>query len=259
MTPAERTGRLSIVGTGIQLGRDLTRRAMSEIEDAEVVLAMADEFAMDQLRRIRPDLRSLLDHYDTGKDRRQTYREMEAEILDAVRSGRRVCLVLYGHPGVFADVPHVALRKAKDEGYDARMDPGISAEACLYADLGIDPGGAGVQSFEATQYLIYQRRVDPSALLILWQVALAGDLSCSEFGANPQRLQVLVDKLTRDYPPDSEVILYEAAMLPLQPYRADRIRLQDLPSASYKEYTTLVIPPARELEEDREMLARLGA
>ena len=32
--------------------------------------------------------------------------------------------------------------------------PGISAEYCLVADLGIDPGATGMQSMEATQFMI---------------------------------------------------------------------------------------------------------
>jgi hypothetical protein len=33
------------------------------------------------------------------------------------------------------------------------MLPGISAEDCLFADLGIDPGIYGCQSYEATDFL----------------------------------------------------------------------------------------------------------
>ena len=257
MTPSEAGAGLVIVGTGIQFGRDLSRRTISEIESAEVVFGMSDEFAMSWMEDLRPDMRSLLDLYGTDKDRRDTYREMDAAVMAELEAGRRVCLVLYGHPGVFADVPHVLMRKARELGIPARMEPGISAEACLYADLGIDPGAAGTISLEATQYLVYRRRIDPTALLILWQVALAGDLSCTQFSAAPERLEVLVEKLTRDYEPETEVILYEAAQLPIQRFRADRLKLKDLPAAEYKEYTTLVIPPARALEEDAEFLARL--
>jgi precorrin-6B methylase 1 len=251
-------GRLIVVGTGIQLGRHVSQRVLSEIEQAEVVFGLADEFALDWLRQLRPDAIPLAGHYADGKDRRQTYREMEARILEPVRAGRQVCAVFYGHPGVFADVPHVALRKARAEGHAARMEPGISAEACLYADLGLDPGRRGVQSFEATQYLIYQRRVDPTAMLILWQVALVGDLSCTRFEADPARLQVLVDKLLRDYPPETGVILYEAARLPVVRFRAEHLRLTDLPTAVYKEYSTLVILPVAALEPDSDALAALG-
>lgn len=261
MTPTEPAGGggLVVVGTGIQLGRHLTRRALSEIETAEVVFGLADEFAMAWLEGLRPDTVGLAQYYAPGKDRRQTYREMEARILEAVRAGHRVCAVLYGHPGVFADVPHGVLRRAREEGFPARMEPGISAEACLYADLGLDPGRYGVQSFEATQFLVYRRRVDPTALLILWQVALVGDLTCSRFHADPDHLLILVDKLRRDYPPATEVILYEAAQLSAVPVRAERLRLEEIPEAAYREFTTLVIPPVAELEPDTEALAALGA
>ena len=79
--------------------------------------------------------------------------------------------------------------------------------------------------------------------MLLWQVALAGDLSCSRFHAERSGLQALVDRLRLWYPDDHEVILYEAARLPIETPRAERLALRDLPLAQYQEYTTLVIPP----------------
>src|SRR3546814_12671609 len=38
-------------------------------------------------------------------------------------------------------VPHKAIAQARAEGLEAHMEAGVSAEDCLYADLGIDPGG----------------------------------------------------------------------------------------------------------------------
>lgn len=251
-------GRLVVVGSGIQLGRHISDRAVSEIEGAEAVFCMADPFAFEWIRGFRPDVIGLHDYYGEDKDRRQTYQEMESAITKAVRAGKRVCAVFYGHPGVFADVPHAAIRKLRAEGHDTRMEPGVSAEACLYADLGVDPGHRGVQSFEATQFLVFQRCIDPTALLILWQVALSGDLSCTRFDADPERLQVLVDKLAKTYPLDTEVILYEAARLPIESFQAERLALRDLPRARYQEYTTLVVPPAGELAPDGEALSALG-
>ncbi len=233
---------LVVVGTGIQLGRHLSARCLSEIQEADCVLALTDAPAFAMLQEIRSDLIDLRVHYAEGKDRRQTYREMDDAIMAEVRGGRRVCAVFYGHPGVFADVPHAVIRKARAEGYRARMEPGISSEACLYADLGIDPGRNGVQSLEATQFLVEDRQIDPRSLLLLWQVALTGDLACTRFHAEPAALEKLVARLLLDYPADHEVILYEAAHLPIEPFRADRMALAELPRAHYEEYTTLVIP-----------------
>jgi len=235
---------LVVIGTGIQLGRHLSPRGLSEIEQAECVFALTDGAAHAMIAELRSDLVDLRVHYAPGKDRRQTYREMDAAIMTAVRAGRRVCAVFYGHPGVFADVPHAVIRKAREEGFSARMEPGISSEACLYADLGIDPGRNGVLSIEATQFLLEDRRIDNRSLLLLWQVALTGDLGCTRFHAEPSEIAKLVERLLLDYPPDHQVILYEAARLSVEPFRAEYLALRDIPDAHYEEYTTLVVPPA---------------
>lgn len=131
------------------------------------------------------------------------------------------------------------------------MEPGISAEACLYADLGIDPGRYGAQSLESTKFLVEDRSIDNRSLLILWQVALTGDLSCTRFHAEPHALEKLVDRLLLDYPADHEVILYEASHLPIEPFRAERLPLSGLANAEYKEYTTLVVPPRTDIRPPR--------
>ncbi|MBB6599546.1 diguanylate cyclase [Luteimonas sp. MC1825] len=243
-------GSLVVVGSGIQFGRHASERCLSEIREAEVVFCLVDPFALGMIQRFRPDAINLGAHYAPGKDRRQTYREIDAAIMAEVDAGRHVCAVFYGHPGVFADVPHLVLDKARARGIAARMEPGISAEACLYADLGIDPGKRGVQSMEATHFMVYDRQPDSAGLVLLWQVALSGDLSCRRLHAERDGLQALVDKLLRWYPADHDVILYEAAQLPIASPRIERLALQDLPAARYEEYTTLVIPALGELRED---------
>ncbi len=242
-TNAASTGSLVVVGCGIQFGRHVSERTLSEIQQAQVVFCLADPFALAMITRLRPDVINLGTHYAPGRDRRETYRDIDAAIMREVRAGKAVCAVFYGHPGVFADVPHQVVRKARAEGMSARMEPGISAEACLYADLGIDPGQRGVQSLEATYFLCYDRQIDPQGHVLLWQVALAGDWSCTRLEADRDGLRALVEKLLRWYPPDHEVILYEAAQLPIDDFRAEHLRLCDLPDAQYRQITTLVIPP----------------
>src|SRR5690606_16769747 len=241
-------GGLVVVGSGIEFGRHISERCLSEIREAQVVFCLTDPFSLAMVQGLRPDAINLGAYYAEGKDRRITYREIDDAIMAQVRAGKRVCAVFYGHPGVFADVPHAVIRKARAEGIRARMEPGISAEACLYADLGIDPGRRGVQSMEATHFLHYDRVPDTAGLVLLWQVALSGDLSCSRFHPEREGLQALVDRLLRWYPADHEVILYEAARLPIQEPRIERLALQALPDAHYEEYTTLVIPPLGDLE-----------
>ena len=74
-----------------------------------------------------------------------------------------ICLIGGQSAGVFAQAPRKAIEQARLEGFPARMEPGISSEDCLYADVGIDPGARGCQHVEATQFMMYRRRIDPSA------------------------------------------------------------------------------------------------
>jgi len=180
-------------------------------------------------------------------------------MLVEVRAGKNVCGAFYGHPGVFALPPHEAIRIARSEGYRACMEPGISAEDCLYADLGIDPGTFGCQHFEASQLLYFKRRIDPSAYLILWQVGVVGDQTLARFSTGADYRRLLVDVLAEDYPLDHEVIMYRAATLPIQQPRIERVALGDLPGASVELPDTLVVPPARPLEIKAGMLKRLAA
>lgn len=252
-------GRLVCVGLGMTLGAHLAPRARSHIDQADVVFVVASDALVELwVQGLRPDARSLQPLYADGKSRRDTYREMVDAMLDEVRAGHRVCGAFYGHPGVFAQVPHAAIAAARDEGFDAVMEPGISAEDCLYADLGLDPGHTGCQHFEATQFLLYRRRIDPSACLVLWQVAHVGDSGCTRYATGPEHRRVLVDRLAEDYPLDHPVIVYEAPTVAAASARIERMPLAAFVDADLHMHSTLVVPPARPLVPDRRVRAVLA-
>jgi hypothetical protein len=252
-------GSLACVGLGMMLGAHLSPRSRSHIEQADVVFALVSDPLVELwVQDMRPDMRSLQPYYIEGRPRTHGYREMVEAMLAEVRCGRRVCGVFYGHPGVFALVPHKAIRRARDEGFVALMEPGISAEDCLYADLGIDPGAFGCQHYEASQLMFHHRRIDPSAYLMLWQVGMAGDRSLARFATGPAYRRLLVEVLRQDYPSSHPVTIYEAATLPISDPRIEQVSLCDLVEADLRLQTTLVFPPARPMEVNPQMLERLA-
>lgn len=255
----EGRGQLACVGLGMMLGAHLAPRARHHVEAADVVFtAVSDPLVAAWLADMRPDVRSLQGLYAEGKSRHETYRQMVDAMLQEVRRGARVCGAFYGHPGVFAKVPHDAVAQARAEGYHAVMEPGISAEDCLYADLGLDPGRYGCQHYEASQFLFYRRRIDPSALLVLWQVGIVGDRSYRRFSTGPGYRRVLVERLLEDYPADHAVKLYEAATVPIASPRIEVLPLAGLVGAELNMQTTLVVPPAVPMQRDDDMLARIA-
>ena len=90
-------------------------------------------------------------------------------------------------------------RRARSEGFEARLLPGISALDCLWCDLGADPALAGCQIYHATDFLYDERTPDTRATLILLQISVIGQpahLEQPDWSGLPQ----LVDYLGRFYP-----------------------------------------------------------
>jgi hypothetical protein len=124
------------------------------------------------------------------------------------------------------------------------MFPGISADACLYADLGVNPGEQGIQSYEATDFLLSRRRFDPTSNLLLWQIGVLGE-SRTRRGVifRPRRMQVLVDRLLKHYPPTHRVVLYQAPSFAADRFTMRYIALERLPRAKVPPMAMLYVPP----------------
>jgi precorrin-6B methylase 1 len=252
-----RTGSLTVVGTGIQAATHLTAQARLVVEQAdEALYLVGDPVTSAWIERANPNARSLAPFYEEGKERREIYVAIVEEILGRVRQGLDVCVVLYGHPGVFAWPGHEAIRRLRADGFGARMLPGVSTADCLVADLGLDPATTGCQSYEATDFLVRRRTIDTGALLILWQVGLVGEWRYERV-PSMRGLPFLVERLLELYPAEHETILYEASPYPFCDPIVERLPLAAVGAAGLSPVVTMVVPPREEPEFDREMLERV--
>ncbi len=250
-------GSLTVVGTGIQFGSQLTAEARVALERADIVLFLAAEPRMKTfVESLNPNAHSLHGFYEIGERRAVAYEAMAEEILRRVREGLDVCVAFYGHPGVFVTPSHEAVRRARAEGLPARMLPGISAEDCLFADLGVDPSRRGCQSYEATEFLVHSRSLDPTAALVLWQIGTVGkDIAAA--GAQASGLPVLVERLLDEYPGSHLVTVYEAAPYPGFEPLIRTVPLGELSEEQVTALSTLYVPPLDPVV-DLTMLDRLG-
>jgi Tetrapyrrole (Corrin/Porphyrin) Methylases len=222
-----------------------------------VLYLVADPIAKRWLQRLNPNARSLEFLYGEGKSRLQTYTEMVDEILAPVRAGLDVCAAFYGHPGIFVHATQESVSRARAEGYRAQILPAVSALDCLFADLEIDPGRTGLQSFEATDFLVHGRRPDVTATVVLWQIGVVGELG---FATEPSRagLAVLAEHLRSFYPAEHEAIVYEASPYPVCDPIVIRATVAELDAIEVPLLATLVIPPAEPPRRDDGLVARLG-
>lgn len=181
--------------------------------------------------------------YQPGRDRRQIRDAIVTVILDWVRGGKDVCVAFYGHPAVFDASTHEAVKRARAEGFPARIMPGISAEDCLFADLGVDPGESGWQSFDATRFLASGATPDVGVPLILWQISVVGQTRA--VGAVDRHgLQELSERLADLYGGDHEVVVYETSPFPVGAPMIEHVPIETLPKTNVAGLSTLFVPPA---------------
>lgn len=254
-------GSLLVVGTGIRAVGQMTMEAESAIRDSDHVFYLVqDALTASYLKAESSRCESLAGFYGVGKPRSQSYSEMVERVLAVVRSGARVCVAFYGHPGVFSFPGHELIRRARSEGFLADMLAGVSAEACLFADLGVDPGERGCQSFEATDFLVRHRRFDPGSHLILWQV---GAIGVEDFRPGDRwstaGLVWLGQRLSAEYGAEHRVVLYEAPSYPVGEARVTEFAAGQLGGADAGAASTLYVPPLPDRDVDGDLLAELRA
>jgi uroporphyrin-III C-methyltransferase len=254
-------GSLVVVGTGISVAGQITLLAQSCIQNADIVfMGITNKVGENVVKKLNPNTVELDDLYQAGKSRAITYQQMTDRIVDAVNAGQKVCAAFYGHPGVFVNPSHAAIKKVRDSGLRAEMLPGISAEDCLIADLGMEPAHYGCQSYEATQFLFRDYKLDPHMTQIIWQIGLAGEATLEVLDASQCKpgLDLYSEILMKVYPPEHEVILYEAATLPLYGPRIERFSLSELPNCKPTLISTLVVPSLGLPDYHQERLEKLG-
>jgi hypothetical protein len=255
--PDRRPGSLTIVGAGIRPGLHATRESIARIRSADKVLYLLAEITpISWLEELNPSAEPLDDLYRADRPFAEVYEDIVGRILDHVRKPQEVCVVFYGHPSVFDRTSHDAVRRARAEGFEAHILPGITAEDCLYIDLELDPGAAGCQSFDATDFLVRRRAPDPAVPLILWQVGVVGGTRTTG-EVRRLGLSVLGERLEELYGAEHELVVYEATPFPVGRPMIERCVVRELADAGVTGLSTLYVPPKGAAPRDAEMMARL--
>jgi hypothetical protein len=256
--PDQPSGSLTVAGAGIRPGLHATRESIARIRSADKVLYLLAEITpITWLEELNPSAEPLDDLYRADRPFAEVYEDIVGRILDHVRKPQEVCVVFYGHPSVFDRTSHDAVRRARAEGFEARILPGITAEDCLYVDLELDPGAAGWQSFDATDFLVRRRAPDPAVPLILWQVGVVGGTRTTG-EVRRLGLSVLGERLEELYGAEHELVVYEATPFPVGRPMVERCAVRELADAGVTGLSTLYVPPKGAAPRDAEMMARLG-
>ncbi len=232
-----------MIGVGYLAAAHVTSETLALIRGAGRLFFLVDDPVIEQwLLALNPTAMSLADGAIEGTPLRDCCRNMAKQVMSAVRDCVNICVVFSGHPGIAVDPAHEILRRAKAEGHQAKMFPAVSALDCIFADLGIDPAH-GCQFFEAETLIEMNYRLDPTSSLILFQPGVIGvQRHTTPIAVSTTGIRRLTRLLQKYYPSPHEVIVYEAASLPIAPPRIERAALRLLPKLTLTPISTLYVP-----------------
>lgn len=249
---------LTIVGSGIKFLSQLTQEAIVYIKKSDRILYLVNDPALIVwIKNQNPNSESLHDLYFKFEKRIDSYNAITKYIIDSMEECNHLCVVVYGHPTIFSKPALDAVLFARQANINAKALPAVSAEDCLFADLLIDPGSVGCQSFEATDFLIRSRKFDSNSHLVLWQPDVIG-VECHATESNQIGLQLLCEHLSKFYPINHEIVIYTAAQYPGMLPIINCVTLKDLANEKLSQLSTLYVKPLSKAELNQDYLKRLN-
>jgi tetrapyrrole methylase family protein/MazG family protein len=249
---------LNLVGLGLRLGH-MTREVEAVLDRCRHVYYLHDEpETVRFLTNRRPSPTSLSSFYATGTSRLETYYRISARVISHAAQDPPVGVALYGHPTIFSTLTSMLLAGARRFAVSAAVYPGISSIDAIVAELGLDPGRVALQVHEATELLVYDRSLDPSSALLIFQASQLETRIHSTMPNSPTRLEQLVDRLSATHGPSHVVTVLEVQGTRTGRHWSGPLNGLAAAAPTFGAMVTLYVPPrARPLVRDATMLEQL--
>jgi uncharacterized protein YabN with tetrapyrrole methylase and pyrophosphatase domain len=252
---------LIIVGLGLKFYSHITMETKKIIAQSDKVLYLTNDKAYAEwISSVNPHAESLSSVYFSKVLREDSYIALKEKIFDETKQGKTVCFAIYGHPTFLVQTSLLLAEDAKQNQIKVVIVPAISSLDCLISDLRINPGQGGMQLHEATELLVYQKPIDMSSHLVIFQVGgigLRGHERCDK--PVKKGLSFLLAYLRRFYEDEVIVTFYEASQYPHLKTKIEKLPLKEAEKSEVTPLTTMYIPPVKRLEINEEYACKLKA
>lgn len=200
---------LNLVGLGLRLGH-VTREAETVLAQCEHVYFLHGDPDIARFLSERcPSQTDLAECYRVGTSRLETYYGIASRVILHASRSPPIAVALYGHPTVLSTLSTMLIVGGRRFGVDMAIYPGISATDVILSDLGLDPGKVALQIHEATELLVFARRLDPYSGLLIFQVGQLETRLHTTGPSSPERLVQLAERLAITYGRSHELIAVE--------------------------------------------------
>jgi uncharacterized protein YabN with tetrapyrrole methylase and pyrophosphatase domain len=237
-----------VVGLGIMTVYHVTREAEAAMKASKHIFYVDNSFGIEEyLQTLGGAITSLMPEYQQGVDRRRAYQAMATRVIDAALEDAPVCFATYGHPHMYVYPTQLIKKAAALLDLTTRIVPGVSALDTVLIDVGLDPGGYGLQIYEATDLLARERPLQADVPCVLWQVATVETGLYTDQRGNAERFTRLERYLLQFYPSDHLVTMVFSSTYPLLDPTMETFPLHEFSDRLAKglQSGTLYIPPTQ--------------
>lgn len=233
----------------------MTIEVKNAIESSDCVMFLVNEPAIKHwIQNNSKNYISLDDVYFSHKNRKDSYAEIERCIIEMSQNYKQSCFVTYGHPLFLSSSALNVAKKLKNniDSAEVTIMPGVSSLDCLFCDMEIDPGSNGLQAYEATDMLLYDKDFNINTDLVIWQIGVMAinepikDTTKINSLINKKALSLLQIKLSEKYNQDQIIFLHVASIYPGIKSQIDKVELKDLTSISINRLATAYIPATKQ-------------
>jgi hypothetical protein len=152
----------------------MTVEALARLGESDSIFTL---LSPQQIEQLPGDLASkcvsLLDYYQSDRNRRQNYRAVAEAILAGSRATRGpIAYLTLGSPRVLDSVSQLLIDESPQDT-EVRSFCAVSSFDSVLSDIGYDPAG-GVQVVEANQLVLYKTSLTPSLACLIFQPGVFG-------------------------------------------------------------------------------------
>lgn len=234
---------LTIVGTGIAFQSHATVSVMEAIKTADLVChLLVDETDRKFITTLNDAVEDMTRYFSETSTRKACHDLIVSHVLDRVQAGLQTVFAVYGHPTEAVYPSRALARHARKLKIPYRILPGVSASACLYSSLEIDPVEASIISMEATGYLERAGKVPRGFGILLWQCGMICETKGSSRLGSAASRRRLASKLAADFGARHECYIFQASRRKDSSYLSTRLSISELEDHQIEAHQLLFIP-----------------
>ena len=233
------------IGVGIKFYAHMTQESISHIQECDKLFYLVNEPATIEWLKTQNSSAESLENIYFSDDRLCAYQEISKKIIQETDNHTNICIVMYGHPLVLNLPTKLTIDAISNCSLDVNVVilPGISSESVLYCDLGIDPGIGGIQSYEATELLLYNKAIEVTSHLIIWQIGIIGARGRVKGHDNKKGIKLLKKYLLKSFPENHLIKLYQASQYSHIKPIINTVKLSELNQVPMSQLVTAYIAP----------------